>query len=416
MSVIYCNECKNVFISDKGASHGSVNCPKCGRVIDISSENELLSKKDEIYLEALHKKKIALYARDLREAKAIFQWLGNYRDASEQVESCEYLAARQEEREKEEMASHAFAPKNIKRIITVSAAVILLTALIITASLMLISPIKYARAEGFYEDGNLEKAAEIFSEIVDYKDSKDILTRIYAEFSEKEGKNISCSALEPWFSVNSGGVISFIRGKYTGDGNIIIPDVFDGISVKSLAASAFKNYVKLESVTLPAELNSIGTYAFYGCKNIKEIIIPETVKTIAPYAFKDCKSLEKINSPEKITVINAYVFSGCQSLEFPTLPDSITKIDNSAFMGCASFEEIVLPKSVQAIGAFAFSACGKVSSVSVFSSLKEIGKNAFYECDALSTVYYSDNVDAFKKITVDDGNKAFTDASVIYSK
>ena len=92
MSVIYCNECKNVFISEENSAQRSTVCPKCQKTIDIPSEDELRAKKDEIYLEALHKKRVALYARDLREAKAIFEWLGNYRDAADQVESCEYEA------------------------------------------------------------------------------------------------------------------------------------------------------------------------------------------------------------------------------------------------------------------------------------------------------------------------------------
>ncbi len=414
MSVIYCSECKNVFISEKGSSRGAVNCPRCGRVVDVPSEDDLKLKKDEIYLEALHKKKIALYARDLREAKAIFEWLGNYRDSIDQAESCEYLAARQEEREKEEMASHVFAPKNIKRIITISASVVISIAVIVAVSLMMVSPIKYARAESYYEKGNLEKAAEIFSEISDYKDSKDILSDIYASFSEHEGKNVSCSALEPWFSINSNGVISFVRSGYNGDGNIVIPDIFDGVNVRSVAANAFKNYINLKSVTLPSELSSIGTYAFYGCKNLESIDIPESVTSIAPYAFKDCRSLKSVNIPKSVTVINAYTFSGCEALAFPTLPDSITKIDNSAFMGCTSFEEIILPKNTKTVEAFAFSACTQLKSVTVPSSLKEIGKNAFYQCGALSDIYYAGSEEDFKKISVDDGNEAFSDAEVNY--
>ncbi|MBE6607633.1 MAG: leucine-rich repeat domain-containing protein [Ruminococcaceae bacterium] len=412
MSVIYCNECKNVFISEK--SHGNVNCPKCGRVVDIPGEETLREKKDEIYLEALHKKKIALYARDLREAKAIFEWLGNYRDASEQVESCEYLAARQEEREKEEMKSLSFTPKKIKRIVMISASILVSLAIIITASLMLVAPIKYSVAESNYEKGNYEKAAEIFSEIVDFKNSKDILADIYASFSEKEGKNVSCSALEPWFSINENGIISFIRSAYTGNGNIVIPDIFDGIKVKSVAANAFKNYVRLKNVALPSELSSIGTYAFYGCKNLESINIPESVISISPYAFKDCSSLKSVNIPDALTVINAYVFSGCSSLEFPTLPDSLTKIDSSAFMGCTSFEEIILTKNIKSIGAFAFSACTNAENIELPVSLTEIGKNAFYECDALHTVYYSGNEEQFKTISVDEGNTSFTEAEIIY--
>ncbi len=388
-------------------------CPKCKNVIDIPSEDELKSKKDEIYIEALHKKRVALYARDLRAAKAIFEWLGNYRDAAEQVESCEYLASRQEAREREEMASPV-TPKRVKRIVAISVSVLISLAVIITASLMLIAPVKYSIAENHYENGNFEKAAELFSEIPDYKNSKDILSDIYAAFSEKEGKIISCSALEPWFTVNDNGAISFVRSKYSGKGNITIPDVFDEVTVKTIAPNAFKNFAVLKSVTLPSELSSIGTYAFYGCKNLESINIPESVTSISPYAFKDCTSLKTINIPDNLTVINAYVFSGCESLEFPSLPDTITKIDSSAFMGCTSFKEIVLPKNIKTVGAFAFSACSNLRNVNIPATLTEIGKNAFYQCDSLSSIYYLGNEEEFKKISVDSGNGAFTEAEVNY--
>lgn len=413
MSVIYCSECKNLFISEENSAQRSIVCPKCQKTINILSEDELKTKKDEIYLEALHKKRVALYARDLREAKAVFEWLGNYRDAADQVESCEYLASRQEAREREEMAS-PITPKRVKRIALISVSLLISLAVIITASLMLIAPIKYSIAENHYENGNFEKAAELFSEIPDYKNSKDILFDIYSAFSEKEGKVISCSALEPWFNINENGVISFIMSKYSGDGDITIPDIFDGITVKTIAPNAFKNYTMLKSVTLPSELSSIGTYAFYGCKNLESINIPESVTSISPYAFKDCASLKTINIPSGLTAINAFVFSGCQSLEFPTLSDSITKIDSSAFMGCASFKEVVLPKNVKTLGAFAFSACGNLKSVNIPITLKEIGKNSFYQCDSLSSIYYLGNEEEFKKIEIDSGNEAFSSAEISF--
>ena len=413
MSVIYCNECKNVFISEENSALKSVVCPKCQKTVDFLSEDELRNKKDEIYLEALHMKRVALYARDLREAKAVFEWLGNYRDAADQVESCEYLASRQDEREREEMAS-PITPKRVKRIVVISVSALISLAVIITATLMLIAPIKYSIAENHYENGNFEKAAELFSEIPDYKNSRDILSEIYATFSEKEGKIISCSALEPWFSINENGVISFVRSKYFGNGNITIPDVFDEVTVKTIAPNAFKNFTNLKSVNLPSELSSIGTYAFYGCKNLESINIPESVTSISPYAFKDCASLKTINIPDNLTVINAFVFSGCESLEFPTLPDTITKIDSSAFMGCTSFKDVVLPENIKTVGAFAFSACSNLKSVNIPVTLKEIGKNAFYQCESLSSVFYLGNEEEFKKISVDSGNEALTKAEVNY--
>ncbi len=415
MSVCYCNDCKNAFITKNESENGAV-CPKCGKNLPIISENEMKSKRDAIYLSALHKKQVALYPRDLAEAKELFLSIGSYRDSSEQIESCDYLAERLIEREKKETQLIAFSPKKLKRILKIVIPTVLIAAAIVTACLMLAAPLKYARAKNFYKNGNLEKAADLFDDIPTHAQSIEYLEDIYKQLSEKQGKFVSCSTLLPYFSVNKAGAITFIRTNYSGDGNIVIPDVFDGIVVDSIGTNAFKNYSSLKSVSIPDTVLSINPYAFYGCKKLKSIELPEKVRSISPYAFKGCTSLENINVPKGVASIGEYAFSGCSSLSFPELPSGLKEIKNSVFLGCSSFEDVILPESVEKIDSHAFSGCSSITRITLSKSVTVIGKNAFKGCDSLSRVEYGGSEDEFKKISADKGNEKFTDADVSFSQ
>ncbi len=414
MAICICTECKNVFITRNESENVAV-CPKCGKSADILSESNIKEHRDEIYLSALHKKQIALYPRDLYEAKELFSALGTYRDTPDQIESCDYLAKRLEERERAEDESRAFAPKKVKKALKITLAVVLSLAFIISAVLLLTSPIKYAMAKNSFEKGNYDRAAELFSDISDFSDSKDFLKQIYAHFSEKEGKVVSCSALEPYFEINAAGAITFIRSNYSGDGNIVIPAIFDGIEVDAIARNAFKNYTKLKTVEIPDSVTSINDYAFYGCTSIESIELHEALDTIAQYAFTNCTSLSSINIPSAVTAINKNTFAGCTSLLFPTLPDALSKIDTSAFMGCASFDKVTLPMNVASLAPFAFSRCSTLSEITFSAKMTEIGDSAFYGCDGLTSVIYMGTADEYKNIKIEDGNEALTEATVEYA-
>ena len=414
MAICICTECKNVFITRNESENVAV-CPKCGKSADILSESNIKEHRDEIYLSALHKKQVALYPRDLYEARELFSALGTYRDTPDQIESCDYLAKRLEERERAEDESLTFAPKKVKKALKITLAVVLSLAFIISAMLLLTSPIKYAMAKSSFEKGNYDRAAELFSEIADFSDSKDFLKEIYAHFSEKEGRVVSCSALEPYFEINAAGAISFIRSSYSGDGNIVIPAVFDGVEVDSIARNAFKNYTKLKTVEIPDSVTSVNDYAFYGCSSVESIELPENLDTIAQYAFTNCTSLRSINIPSAVKAINKNTFAGCSSLMFPTLPDSLTKIDTSAFMGCTSFEKVTLPMNVNKIAPYAFSDCSALSEITFSNQMTEIGESAFYGCGGLTSVIYMGTADEYKNIKIKDGNEALTKASVEYA-
>ncbi|MBE6619346.1 MAG: leucine-rich repeat domain-containing protein [Ruminococcaceae bacterium] len=413
MAICYCSGCKNAFLSSTDSD--LAKCPKCGKECDILSENEIKENKDAIYLSAIHKKQIALYPRDVEEAKELFVSLGKYRDCPEQIESCEYLASRMVEREIVEESSRAFSPAKVKKALKIFAIIAAAVGIIVASLLLCISPIKYALAKKNYNGGNYEKAAELFSDIADYKDGKEYLKNIYDSFSEKEGKKVSCSALEPYFSVSADGAIIFQRSRYTGDGDIVIPAVFDGVAVHEIEKNSFKNYTKLTSVSIPETVTEISDYAFYGCSLVKEITLPDGVKHIGQYAFMGCSSLEKINIPSGVTSISSYAFASCTSLKFPDMPEGLTKIDTSAFLGCSSITGVILPQNVQEIGAFAFDSCTKLSSLTLSHETAKIGEGAFSGCISLKDVTFMGSEAQYKEIAVEKGNERLTEAKINFA-
>ena len=64
--------------------------------------------------------------------------------------------------------------------------------------------------------------------------------------------------------------------------------------VTGIAAKAFKNSKKLQSIVIPDTITEIGASSFEGCKNLKSVTIGKNVTSIGKNAFKNFKNLKKI--------------------------------------------------------------------------------------------------------------------------
>jgi hypothetical protein len=64
--------------------------------------------------------------------------------------------------------------------------------------------------------------------------------------------------------------------------------------VKEIERDAFKGCTRLESVTLPDGLLSIGDGAFERCTSLTNVIIPASVTNIGYFAFRDCLRLTDV--------------------------------------------------------------------------------------------------------------------------
>ena len=209
-----------------------------------------------------------------------------------------------------------------------------------------------------------------------------------------------------------------------------VPNTLKNVTISAdttIPASAFNGCTKVESITLPATVESIGEYAFQGCTSLKrlnsttdgefnipagiteieyymfyncdamtKVIIPASVTTIDQYAFYDCSQLKNVvfATDSKLETIGAYAFTSCTSIEELQLPATLTTIGNNAFSGCTSIEKVnsdtdgklTLPASVTAIGSYAFQNLDLITNVVIPNTVTDIGQYAFYSCDAVESI------------------------------
>lgn len=147
----------------------------------------------------------------------------------------------------------------------------------------------------------------------------------------------------------------------------------------------------LENISIPASVKTIGSRAFYYCSKLSDIKLPENLESIGEYAFNNCTSLTKFEFPKNITEVKNYLFSGCTNLAEVKFGENVTTIGTSAFNKCSSLSSIELPASLTSIGQNAFAGAG-LTSISFPASLTTLGNSAFDGCKQLSSVKVPETV------------------------
>ena len=113
-----------------------------------------------------------------------------------------------------------------------------------------------------------------------------------------------------------------------------------GDSVQTIPNSLCFLMNKLDSISLPAQLRTIGQYAFKSCTKLKSIAIPATVTSIGQCAFMYCTQLRFFEFPSGITTLATSVLEGCTALEQVIIPESVTSINQDALYGCSALVAI----------------------------------------------------------------------------
>ena len=157
---------------------------------------------------------------------------------------------------------------------------------------------------------------------------------------------------------------------------------------------AFEGCEHLTSITLPPNLERIGSGAFRHCHNLSSVDIPNSVTFISSYAFADCVQLTSITLPPNLERIESEAFYLCYNLSSVNIPDGVTLIGVLAFSYC-KLTSIDIPNSVTQIGSLVFRGC-PLSSVNIPASVRIIDSNPFYGCEPLAS------------ITVDAGNPVYS--------
>jgi hypothetical protein len=177
----------------------------------------------------------------------------------------------------------------------------------------------------------------------------------------------------------------------------------------------------METIILPASVESIGKNFCYGCKSLKnitfskesslekidksfcsntsleELILPTSVKSIAEEFCSECTSLKKITFLKGSNLKQICKFfcynSSLETLELPASLESIgqrfcnncTSLKNITFFGvnlkricqwfcysCYSLEKLSLPGTVECIGAYFCNNCNSLKNITLGSNLNNI--------------------------------------------
>ena len=181
--------------------------------------------------------------------------------------------------------------------------------------------------------------------------------------------------------------------------DVIIPKIYKGLPVISIAARAFENCSKIKTIIIPDTVTSIGGVAFYYCTNLQYIEIPESVTYIGNYAFGYCKSLKNVILPSQMTILEEGLFSYCSNLLTVQLPKKLETIRYDAFGNCINLLTIDIPYGLTTIEYYAFRGCNSLKSVNLPKTLNSIGNNAFESCDSLESIIIPNGITTIQNYT-----------------
>lgn len=187
-------------------------------------------------------------------------------------------------------------------------------------------------------------------------------------------------------------------------GNMVIPEMVEGVEVRSIADGAFFGRDGLVSVTVPSSVSKIGARAFSGCVSLQSVKLDEGVTELGANAFANCYVLTSVSLPATLRALPDYAFASCLDLKSITVPSGVSSVGNYAFHNCKNLTTVSLPAGVSTIGEYAFSKCTALKSIVLPTQLQAMSTALFSECTALSQVTLSGNVktigqNAFGKCT-----------------
>ena len=167
----------------------------------------------------------------------------------------------------------------------------------------------------------------------------------------------------------------------------------------------FEGCVKLEGVSLPDNLQSIGANAFSGCKMLNgKINMGRMITHIGASAFADCSSLQQITMPSALQCLGDAAFMNCSALGGTvSIPGSVQYLGKGAFAGCSMLEAVELPDGLKKLQAATFAHCTGLKSITLHSQVPpEVDATAFIgvDCNKVTLYVPKGSIKAYRKAAV----------------
>ena len=232
-------------------------------------------------------------------------------------------------------------------------------------------------------------------------------------------KDVNFVALDKWcrivFENYSANPLAYANGLYI-DGTLIT-ELTVPAGITAILPYSFYGAASLTKINL-AGVTTVGKDAFSRCTELNTVIIPASVQSIGARAFVGCESLEKVYidsigawasvsfgdalanplyyaaslyvNGESVTAIsvngnvNSYAFVNCDFLTAVTFEGTVY-VGSYAFYNCNKITALVLPATAFKIGNSAFEGCSAIATAD-FGGVSEFGVRAFADCTALTTV------------------------------
>ncbi len=142
---------------------------------------------------------------------------------------------------------------------------------------------------------------------------------------------------------------------------IIIPATHEGEAVVAIGDEAFMGE-EIESVVIPASVKSIGQCAFQN-SSLKSVTLAEGLETLGYCSFSKCNSLTEFTVPASVETWGTYVFWACENLQKVTFADGLKRVGENAFYQCSQLEKIVVEGTDITIANRAFFRCASLSDI-----------------------------------------------------
>lgn len=175
-----------------------------------------------------------------------------------------------------------------------------------------------------------------------------------------------------------------INGRSAFNANELPQGVFSGLPLASfvypqqqglvIADAAFMN-TAFTTISLPANVDSVGSGAFAACQNLTEVVMPDC--KMGTSVFADCPALVEVDL-HGVTRIPASTFRGCTALKTVKNAQNLVSIGARAFEGDAALTQFPFGPDLRELGESAFAASGlQQALLSNSNKLTHIDDQAF---------------------------------------